>query len=251
MIMKTKTIQLDDTTREVLMRSTIDGCNLTLPPGQLPQEDYQRVAKAIEAAGGKWNRKAGCHVFPGDVRETLNIGAESVEVTNVQQTFQSFNTPSGVASQMMVLADLTAGDTVLEPSAGTGNLVRAALSHGVFLSDILAVEIDVKKAAALKCKTVCADFLTCNGNLGKFDRVIMNPPFTGGQGVKHIKHALNFLEQGGRLVAICSAGTKSRQALEPIADHWEELPEGAFKESGTMVRTVLLVINAKHVLQAA
>jgi protein-L-isoaspartate O-methyltransferase len=243
--MKTKTVRLDDQTLEVLMRSKIEGCNLTLP-GQLPREDYLRVAKAIEAAGGKWNRKSGRHVFPHDVRETLNIGSESVEVVNVQQSFQAFNTPPGVASQMMVLADLTSGDKVLEPSAGTGNLVLAALAHGIFRDDITAVEIDPKKAAALKCKSVCADFLTCNGDLGKFDCVLMNPPFTGGQDVKHIKHALTFLEPGGRLVAICSGGPKAKAALEPLASHWEELPEGAFSESGTGVRTVLLMIEGNE-----
>lgn len=241
--MKIKTIRLDDKTREVLMRSKIEGNNLTLP-GQLPREDYIRVAKAIEAAGGKWNKKAGCHVFPHDVRETLNIGAESVEVVNVQQTFQAFDTPPGVASQMMVLADLTCGDKVLEPSAGTGNLVQAALSHGIFRDDIVAVEIDPRKAKTLNCKTICADFLTCNGDLGKFDRVLMNPPFTSGQDVKHIKHALTFLEPGGRLVAICSGGPKAKDALEPLASHWEELPEGAFSESGTGVKTILLMIEA-------
>lgn len=240
--MKIKTIRLDDKTRDVLMRSKIEGCNLTLP-GQLPREDYMRVAKAIEAAGGKWNKKAACHVFPHDVRETLNIGAESVEVVNVQQSFQAFNTPPGLASQMMVLADLTAGDKVLEPSAGTGNLIQAALSHGIFNADITAVEIDPKKAAALKCRTVCADFLTCNGSLGTFDKVLMNPPFTAGQDVKHINHARKFLNPGGRIVAICSAGERAKSALQPIASHWEEIEAGTFGESGTEVKTVLLMIE--------
>ena len=101
--MKVKTVTLDSQTREVLMRSRIEGNNLFLP-GQLARPDYVRVAKAIEAAGGKWNRKAGCHVFLGDVRETLNISADMVEVVNVQQTFQAFNTPDEIANQMCQLA---------------------------------------------------------------------------------------------------------------------------------------------------
>lgn len=238
--MKIKTVKLDPETKRVLLASKIDGNRLTLP-GQLAREDYQRVAKTIEAAGGKWNRKEQCHIFPADVRETMNLTADSVEIVNQQQTFQSFNTPPGVASQMMEWADLTAGDKVLEPSAGTGNLIRAAMAHGIFQSDITAVEIDEKKASALKC--LCADFLACNGDLGKFDKVLMNPPFTRGADIAHIQHALKFLAPGGRLVAICGNGPKQREALQPIADQWIDLEPGAFKESGTNVSAAILVMN--------
>lgn len=228
------------------MRSRIEGNNLYLP-GQLPRDEYQKVAKAIEAAGGKWNRKAGCHVFPHDVRETLNIGEDSVEVVNVQQTFQSFNTPDEIASQMCQWADLTAGDKLLEPSAGTGRLIHAALSSGILQSDIVAVEVDPKKASALKCRAICADFLSCNGELGKFDRILMNPPFSRGQDVAHIMHALNFLEEGGRLVAICSASQAAEKALRPLSSLWREIEAGAFKESGTGVKTVMLMIDTAPV----
>lgn len=243
--MRLKTVQLDDKTREVLMRSKIEGNELRLP-GQLPREDYMRVAKAIEAAGGKWNRQAACHIFPQDVRQTLNIGAESVEVVNLQQTFQSFYTPGGVASQMMVAADLTAGDKVLEPSAGTGNLITAAKIHGIFGGDITAIEIDESKIPALwnmAGRVICGDFLQQNGNLGRFDKILMNPPFTGGADIKHIRHAMQFMEPGGRLVAICANGPRQREALEPISSAWVELGAGAFKESGTGINTALLTIE--------
>ena len=32
----------------------------------------------------------------------------------------------------------------------------------------------------------CSDFLSCNGDLGKFDRILMNPPFAEGADLKHI-----------------------------------------------------------------
>lgn len=241
--MRVKTVSLDEQTRAVLLASRIEGKNLWLP-GQLPRDQYVKVAKAIEAAGGKWNRKAGCHVFPDDVRDTLNIGTDTVEVVNVQQTFQAFNTPFDIAAWMCKEADLTAGDKVLEPSAGTGQLIRAAMAFGIFQSDIVAVEIDPKKAAALKCRTICADFLTCDERIGKFDRVLMNPPFTSCQDVSHIKHALKFLEDGGRLVALCANGPKQREALEPLCSKWTDLPAGSFKEAGTNVNVAMVVIDA-------
>lgn len=85
-----------------------------------------------------------------------------------------------------------------------------------------------------------ADFLECS-SLGVFDRIIMNPPFERGADIKHILHAREMLKAGGRLVAICADGTRQAETLKPLADTWEELPEGTF--AGTGVRTVLLTIS--------
>ena len=65
-------------------------------------------------------------------------------------------------------------------------------------------------------KVVCADFLECNGNLGKFDRIIMNPPFSDAADIKHIKHAIAFLKPGGRLVALCANGPRQHQQLQAV-----------------------------------
>lgn len=89
----------------------------------------------------------------------------------------------------------------------------------------------------------CADFLACNGDLGTFDRVVMNPPFSNGQDVRHIQHAATFLRPGGVLVALCANGPRQREALQPLADYWEDLPPGTFKEAGTGVNVALLVIR--------
>jgi 16S rRNA G1207 methylase RsmC len=71
----------------------------------------------------------------------------------------------------------------------------------------------------------------------------MNPPFDMGSDIKHIKHAITFLKPGGRLVALCANGPRQQDQLQPLADHWEVLPEGSFKQVGTNVNMALLVIN--------
>jgi 16S rRNA G1207 methylase RsmC len=76
-----------------------------------------------------------------------------------------------------------------------------------------------------------------------FDCIVMNPPFKNGEDIKHIKHALNFLGEGGTLVALCANGPRQRDQLISIADHWEELPAGSFKGEGTNVNTALLMIR--------
>lgn len=243
-MIKQKLVRLDDETLAVFRQSRIEGNNLFLPATpRLERALYLKVAKAIEAAGGKWNKKSQCHVFPDDVRKTLDIKDDTVAVVNIQQTYQAFYTPVELANQVVQLAGIQRGQRVLEPSAGNGALIRA-LPHDI---DLVAVEINEKEAGKIPMPPghllVVSDFLQCNGDLGQFDRVVMNPPFTKGQDVKHIKHALKMLKPGGRLVSICGNGPKQRAALEDMALQWIDVPAGAFKESGTNVSTAIVVIE--------
>lgn len=245
--MKLKTVTIDQETRDILLRSHIDGNRLTLPE-QLARLDYVRVAKAIDAAGGKWDGKQCCHLFPGDVRDTLKINGETTEVVNVKQTFQAFYTPDEVANKMTLWADIEPEHRVLEPSAGAGHLLMPIVM-GIQPRNIVAVEINNKLVGNLRRyagEVLCQDFLSLTTlDLGKFDRVLMNPPFSNppGTDISHIRHASHFLKPGGRLVAICANGTRQRETLKPMTARWEELAPDAFKESGAGVNTVMLVIE--------
>ena len=73
------------------------------------------------------------------------------------------------------------------------------------------------------------DFLKCvAARLGTFDAIVMNPPFKMGTDIKHIRHALTFLEPGGRLLSLCANGPKQRAALKAEASEWIDLPAGSF-----------------------
>jgi protein-L-isoaspartate O-methyltransferase len=173
---------------------------------------------------------------------------------------QLFPTPRELARQVCELADIQPGHRILEPSAGTGDLVSAAIDRGLGLEcgvRVVAVEINASLAQALSerrnrrlyanetnYEIRCADFLECNGNLGKFDRIVMNPPFANGADIKHIEHARTFLKPGGRLVAICANGPRQRERLQAIASEWIDLPAGSFKSQGTNVNTALVVLEA-------
>lgn len=179
------------------------------------------------------------------MRQTLRNGG--VQVVAVPQLFP---TPRDLADRMAKEAGIEAGHRVLEPSAGTGNLIGAmgCLWH-VDGGALVAVEINHQLAGRLRqdyplTDVRAADFLACNGDLGTFDRIIMNPPFQNGSDIEHIEHARKFLRPGGRLVAICANGPRQRAKLMPIADTWEDLPPDTFKDQGTGVNTALLVIEA-------
>ena len=179
------------------------------------------------------------------LESTLKAGVKTVTAP------QLFPTPNEIAAKMRGLLDLQPGQRVLEPSAGTGRLV-AALGGLIWGGDqpgeLHAVEISPELCASLQhdfplTEVHCCDFLSTNGELGKFDRIIMNPPFANGADIKHINHARAALKPGGLLVALCANGPRQNEQLKPLADYWEPLPVGSFAESGTGVNVAMLVIE--------
>lgn len=166
---------------------------------------------------------------------------------------QLFPTPRDIAERMAAMLEVEPGHAVLEPSAGTGNLLGALggrmFGHNPERGTVHAVEINHKLAGRLQAEfpftTVhCADFLEFRpDDFAPFDRIIMNPPFENASDIRHILHAVAMLKPGGRLVALCADGSRQNSKLRPIADYWEQLPPGTFASQGTGVNVALLVIN--------
>jgi protein-L-isoaspartate O-methyltransferase len=158
---------------------------------------------------------------------------------------QLFPTPPDIAAKMVEVADIRPGHSVLEPSAGTGALIDAMPNvrpNGY----VEAVEISHVLSQYLKDKadkTHNQDFLEMNGELGTFDRIVMNPPFKNGVDIKHINKALEYLKPGGRLVALCANGPRQQAEFKDRADYWEPLPEGSFKTQGTGGNVSLMVLE--------
>ena len=145
------------------------------------------------------------------------LATQSIKELEESGMLQIVPTPPELADRMVALADVRPGQLVLEPSAGTGRIIDAIRrnAHGYAIT---AVELNCNMAHRLRTvdgvdDTRQADFLECNGDLGTFDRIVMNPPFANADDIKHIMHALKMLKPGGRLVAICANGPKAeRQA---------------------------------------
>lgn len=174
------------------------------------------------------------------------VAEAGVQVVSAPQLFP---TPPDLARKLVALAGLWDGCSVLEPSAGTGNLLRAIYDTEATPGEVFAVEMSQGLADRLETgfPTVpvrCADFLMVSPEaIGTFDRVVMNPPFGGAQDIEHIRHALKFLKPGGMVVAICANGPRQREAFRDIAEHWEDLPAGSFKDSGTNVNAAIVVLG--------
>ncbi len=73
----------------------------------------------------------------------------------------------------------------------------------------------------------CGDFMEWQP-VQYYSRVIMNPPFSHGQDIRHILRAFSLLRPGGVLVAVCLNGPRQQEKLLPFSDVREELPRGTF-----------------------
>jgi protein-L-isoaspartate O-methyltransferase len=199
-----------------------------------------RTRRLVQRAAQQQAQEPDCQA---EAFEALEQQAEAgVQVVAVPQLFP---TPPALADRMVQLAEIRPEHRVLEPSAGTGNLLRAIGPE----PDKVAVEIDPRLVEVLARSGFSGlhihqgNFLECNGDIGTFDRIVMNPPFTRGEDIKHIKHAAEHLRPGGVLVALCASGPRQWDELRPLATSWEDLPPWTFKEQGTGVRVSLLLIR--------
>jgi predicted RNA methylase len=182
---------------------------------------------------------------------------------------QAFYTPPELAAEIAAKAiggeSEGWGVSVLEPSAGEGSLVRAALRTRC--RDVVAIENDPTATELLgylaervhqhdedRLRVDPRDFfdVTPASYPDGFDVVMMNPPFSNAQEVEHVLHAWEFVKPGGKLVAIMSASAEHRATgrykafRDFCAMHggsFTDNPAGAFKDSGTNVNTVTFVVR--------
>jgi hypothetical protein len=164
--------------------------------------------------------------------------------------------------------------TILEPSAGTGNLARRCIVKPLaakgeqgwrrkqvddreyrFDNKVDCVEIQPALAQSLLAERIFRTVYTCDflalspKTTGLYDRVVMNPPFDRERDIDHVVHALDFLKPDGKLVAIMSAGTEFRQTKKSIAfrdlmkslnARFDDLPAGSFSSVGTNCNTIIV-----------
>jgi len=251
-------MKVDKEVMALLSASRTEDNKLFITGGQLDKNLYARLDKTLKAAGGKWNTKAKAHLFASDAADAIENILMTGEVT-VPQDFGFFPTPAALATRAAELAEIGDGMMVLEPSAGKGALAIAAHAAAndvqVDMHELLPANYEALVGLNLPLSGVAqpGDFLLAEPK-PIYDRVLMNPPFDKKRSdIHHVFHALKFLKSGGRLVAIMPSGVTFRDdaltrdfrsIVEQRGGHIEALPDASFKQAGTMVGTVLVMIPA-------
>ncbi|MCF3932887.1 DUF4942 domain-containing protein [Acuticoccus sp. M5D2P5] len=190
--------------------------------------------------------------FYGEVLPDVEEETEQPRAgTSVSKDLQFYWSPRPVVEKALDLAgvfDLREWQynrppalSVLEPSCGDGRIMDAVRERG---HRVFGIEYHAGRAAEARAKghdVLTANFLECPPR-PEYDRVVMNPPFYGRHYVKHVRHALGFLKDGGKLVSVLPA--TAWYDHREFSGEWRDLPVGSFSAAGTNVPTGLLCISA-------
>lgn len=164
-----------------------------------------------------------------------------------------FPTPKKLIDELIGIAEIKKGESILEPSAGKGDILDVIKQQFADTVTLSACEVnsDLRELLTLKgYELVGRDFLELNQT---FDKIIMNPPFENGQDIDHVLHAFSLLNKGGRLVAIMSEGVFFRNFKKEkdfrntlfhtnafISDKIQGAFKDAFNQTGVAVRIVAI-----------
>ena len=237
----------------VLQSATFNEPSTVILNGELDRKTYTDTNKLLESIGLKWNRKLKAHVSSEDVSEKWYNMIDTGEWVDIQKEYQYFPTPKEIVQQMIDMIDWGGRPYALEPSFGSGNILfeipheKCAKVYGCELNTDMFKETKSKSIGIENMELSNIDFLEVDG---VFNIILANPPFTKLQSIKHFNHMVELLNQNGQLVCILPSGDydkgssiKLRQEFTKFVDDNCEvihLDSGDFKESGTMVKTIIV-----------
>lgn len=237
--------------------------------GYKDEVEMLRRVKAISnfLSGKTWEELNGINLEPSESKER----AVSLHVEFTKNNDNFYPTPKSLAERMLSKIDYGRNiKTVLEPSAGKGDLIkvmkeftfttsrghgRSPFQHGNI--NIMAIEKDKELMANLMGKridVIDSDFLSYGG-LEQFDLIVMNPPFDEGE--KHLHKALDIMFTG-QIVCLLNASTIKNpfsnerkrlvQRLKELKADIEYIPD-AFNDIDsqrkTNVEVALIYINVE------
>lgn len=188
--------------------------------------------------------------------------ADPTKGLNLNAKEDYYPTPSDVADLMVDYAQIQDGNRICEPSAGEGAILEKVIArianNKISDTEIKAGELNYSRHKKItdmiggtsfqRQNSVFFDWLEHSASK-LYDRIIMNPPFSSLQWVRHTLHAMNQLAPGGRLVALLPVGASAGKfkdewhALLSSAVEVHDLPKGTFKSAGTMIETRIYVFD--------
>lgn len=241
-----------------------------LPQEQLERSLYEEVNEVLSRLGGKWKGgRTKAHIFDHDPSSELKEVVESGIMPPKNPT-AFFGTPDNVVQDMLNASlfyqiGISQRKTLrlLEPSAGKGAIARALRDYAkqyapddceTTLHCCEIVPQFVRILQADKFDVLCSDFLNYRPQ-APYDGIVMNPPFAV-EGdklayVTHVMHAWSMLAPEGMLVSVVPQGLrfndyKKVKELRDLVEQyggWQDVPAGAFKESGTGIKCLIISLQ--------
>lgn len=251
-------------------QAVIDDSTVRLTSGDLG-DDYKSVDDVLKRCGGKWNTSKQLHLFARGT-DNLRIALDS-GILPPKNPLAFFPTPHELASMVCDRSGAHRGCKILEPSAGHGAFAKCLRDeHDVPVGNMDLIEFDPYNCAELRHQGFQPhemDFMDWKPDY-TYDCVIMNPPFSvKGDPIAHVTHFLHAYDMWhgdkGNMVAIlppthipnwcfshergkgCSeiSNNPKIQRYQRIIEefgHTESNPPKAFRESGTDIDTVTVLL---------
>ncbi len=157
-----------------------------------------------------------------------------------QKSHQFYQTPEALAQRLVDLADIQDDHKVLEPSAGFGGIAEHLPKDQTTCVDVNNLHVKVLEKKGYNA--FHNDFIRMDFD-SKFDRILMNPPFSGGRAIEHLTKAHSLLKDDGKLLAILPASMKGNTYFEGWKHDWSDVLINEFKESGTGVNVAILSLS--------
>lgn len=177
--------------------------------------------------------------FDYNVYEVIEEIIKTGEIPD-HKSYQFYPTPENIAQDAVVMADIQEGNTCLEPSAGIGGIADFMPKDKT-----TCIEISELHSRILKDKgfnVVTGDFLKLAEKTSKrFNRIIMNPPYSEGRWKAHLEAASSLLDKNGKLVAVLPASVKGKELIKGFKHNYSKVYSNEF--SGTSIDTVILVLE--------
>lgn len=186
-----------------------------------------------------------------DFRELLlDIGIEGGY--DDYKSYQYYPTKENIANKVIEMADFKTGkEKTLEPSAGQGGLVKLIPSINVHCVEISKINSYILKERFSfinfnrTLQVFNEDFLKFSKKTKeRYDRIVMNPPFSQGRAKKHVEEAYKLLEKEGVLVAVLPASFKGKEIISGVLHEYSNVYISEF--DNTNVNVVILKIKCKN-----
>jgi predicted RNA methylase len=232
--------------------------NVFLETGSMERKTYEAVNEIFTRLRGKWDKRKKAHIFPYNPEYHISAIAKS-RIMPDKNPLAFFPTPPDYCDYLVNDNRITENWHILEPSAGTGNIIDSLLKRHPKIK-ITAVELDPINVCLLhnrfkeypNVKIIEYDFTRWEPN-ELFDGVVMNPPFGVENDklayVTHIVKAFKHLNKGGRLISVLprmwfydSKNKRSDDFYNFVVSYlvFCEESEYTFDDTGANVSTIIM-----------
>lgn len=199
----------------------------------ISKETMEEVANILKSIGVSYVKCRHESWFGADYNFTSLVKEISFRgYIDDYKSYQYYPTNEKLAKKLIEYATFeTNHEKTLEPSAGQGGLLKFIPSNNVSYLEISSVNRKVLEEKGFR-GLVGEDFLKYVGKTkDRYDRIVMNPPFSKGRAKIHVQQAYDLLNKGGNVSAIIPSSMKNQVIIKGAKHTYSEVFEDEFENA--------------------